>query len=93
MYTLGQYKIYNYENELGIRTRTLNKLDKYVYSSKVSISELNDFIKQQIDAIEAFSGDSRSIVDAVRPLDEIDNFLKAAHKQQLDENIINRCKS
>jgi len=53
MYKLGQYKIYNFNDELDILSNpTLKNIENYIYSSVFSIADLNDLISDAVKKIE-----------------------------------------
>lgn len=84
MYTLGQYKIYNYENQMDIsNSQAVSNMRKYTYSSDLSLQELNDFIQEAVLAINRTKHkDGVNLKTIIEPLTEVDQYIKKKHMQQ-----------
>lgn len=53
MYKLGQYKVYNYNNEMKISSsQTVATMKKYTLTSPYSLEQLDQFIKDAVSKIE-----------------------------------------
>ena len=84
MYTLGQYKVYNYENEMPISaTQILKTAELYLFSSKYSVQDLNDFISDAVRQI--MNGAQPNIDVATAPLKAVDAALQEMNKKHQQE--------
>lgn len=81
MYTLGQYKVYNYGNRMDISSsQAVSNMKKYTYSSPMSMDELNSKIREVVTRIKPSSeGNFKSII---APLEELDQYIRQLHMQQ-----------
>lgn len=85
MYTLGQYKIYNYGNKMNISSsQAVSNIQKYIYSSDISINELDNKIAEIIFKIRP-AKDSFDVKTVIAPLEEIDQYIAKQHLQQQHE--------
>ena len=86
MYKLGQYKVYNYNNEMEISSsQIVATMKKYTLTSPYSLEQLNQFIKDAVSKIktEQEEGGSKTLQEVLAPLYEIDEQIKMMHKEKL----------
>ena len=86
MYKLGQYKVYNYNNEMKISSsQTVATMKKYTLNSPYSLEQLDQFIKDAVSKIKAEQeeGGSKTLQEVLSPLYEIDEQIKMMHKEKL----------
>ena len=86
MYKLGQYKVYNYNNEMKISSsQVVATMKKYTLTSPYSLEQLDQFIKDAVSKIktEQEEGDSKTLQEVLSPLYEIDERIKMMHQEKL----------
>jgi hypothetical protein len=86
MYKLGQYKVYNYNNEMKISSsQTVATMKKYTLTSPYSLEQLDQFIKDAISKIKTEQEDdgSKTLQEVLSPLYEIDEKIKMMHQEKL----------
>lgn len=86
MYTLGQYKVYNWGGEMNINSSIVRKtIDKYIGYDDYSIQSLDKFTADIIKTINAQNKSRKEADDAVgfdtaaQPLELLNSFIKKHH--------------
>ena len=93
LYTLGNYKVYNYNNEMSISSsQAVTDTKKRRTESPYTIEELNDLIFEAVDEIQN-QDIGTSLRTAVQPLIDVDEKVRAAYKTKEYEDKINRVKN
>lgn len=86
MYKLGQYKVYNYNNEMNISSsQAVATMKKYTLTSPYSLEQLDQFIKDAISKIktEQEEGGSKILQEVLAPLYAVDERIKMMHMEKL----------
>ena len=83
LYTLGQYKVYNYGNMMNISSsQAITNMGKYIYSSAMSIKELDDLIADAVKNVRPAKDADTDVRTVLQPLEEIDQYILKMHMQQ-----------
>lgn len=86
LYTLGQYKVYNYGNMMNISSsQAITNMGKYIYSSAMSIKELDDLIADAVKNVRPAKDSDVDVRTVLQPLEEIDQYILKMHMQQEQE--------